>query len=114
MPAPVPNYTMIEIPDPPSCYALKVSSYGYMYYPTSGWTTSEDIVYSPNYSSVWNMSGKYSDDYLTTVNVYVKWTSSSGWSYIGSRNSSSSYVTKTCYGYFLSKMEFLYDELLNP
>jgi len=113
-PAPVPDYTMIDVSNPPECYALKVIGYGDMYEPDVGVTSSEYIDYDPDESSVWNMSGKFSYSYGVSASVYVKWYSYSGWSYIGSMDYDDPDADITYYGDFLSLMEFDYADLTDP
>jgi len=106
LPVPVPPYTMIEIPDPPTCYALKVECTGSL--------TSNYIVYDPDYTSIWNMDGRASCYYGITAKVSVKWYSYSSWSVIGEISSGDPNVTNTCYDDFLSKMEFSYYDIPTP
>ena len=113
LPIPVPDYTMIDIYDPPTCYALKIYCTGDIYWPETG-SSSEYIVYSPYVSSVWNMSGKFSYSSGITAYVYVKWYSYSSWSLIGSMESDDADADITYYGDFLSRMIFYYNDLVNP
>ncbi|MCD6332443.1 MAG: hypothetical protein J7L89_04145 [Bacteroidales bacterium] len=112
IPPPMPNYTMIDIPDPPTCYALKIVGKGYMYDPDEKFTSSEYIEYDPDYTSIWNMSGKFSYSYGVKAEVWVKWHSYSTWTFIGSIDSKDATITN--YGDFLSLMEFSYYDLVNP
>lgn len=102
-PVPIPNYTMIDIPDPPSCYALEVELVG----------GSSYICYSPNYSSIWNMDDFYYPNFKVVVSV--KWSQYGGWYEIGEIWTNDSNVTLTyAYGGAVSKMEFSYYDLVNP
>ncbi|MEA1875803.1 MAG: hypothetical protein U9N86_02970 [Bacteroidota bacterium] len=103
LPAPAPNYTMIDIPDPPSCYALEVELVG----------GSSDICYDPNYSSIWNMDDFYFTNFKVVVSV--KWSQYGGWYEIGEIWTNDSNVTLTYVpGGAVGKMEFSYYDLVTP
>jgi len=101
IPAPLPPYTMIDLNDPPTCYAVKIEITG----------GSSDICYYPTSGSVWNMDDFY--DAPITAYVSIKWYSSSGWSQVGQINSSDAYIRYTS-GSEISLMSFDWDDLFNP
>jgi len=102
LPVPEPDYTMIDINDPPSCYAIKITL-----------SSSVAIQYSPTISSFWNMDGWYYTDF--TVYVYKKQYSYSGWSYQGYISSNHNDVDLRMAGNgAVSCMSFDYEDLTLP
>jgi hypothetical protein len=125
MPAPLPAYTMVDITDLDdfivyygSIYAIKVKCFGLLYEDQATPLSDEYIVNDPDDTSIWNMSHKYyctinSSDVLAYV--YIKWTSQSSWSFLGSISTwQTGYVTSTIYNHFLSLMSFSIFDLPAP
>ena len=105
---PAPNYTMVEIEDCPSVYAIRVDLDG----------TYEDpnlIIYSPSGTEVFNAAENhlyyYSEYDVTYAYVFIKQYSYSSWTSVGYMHTNNPDVTLTLGGSYLQKMTFDYDEI---
>jgi hypothetical protein len=100
-----PPHTLVDITNPPSCYAIKVRCPSYF-------GSDECIVYNPDNTSVWNMTEFYSD--FAAAFVFIKWYSWSSWVEVGFASTIDDFVTVSWINGYVSSMSFGYDDIQDP
>lgn len=116
---PLPNVTGVQITDlPTNYYAVQVCISGYT---TVTYDNEYDYDIGPipfNSTTYFGADHQFVHNTSTStyvvVAVYVKQTSSSGWTGVGTMRSDNIDMTKSLSGEFLCSCSFSYDDIFNP